>query len=148
MIKGRRAGAQAQIWGWREWVSCRFPCLSGWGRGTYDSEIDLDGGGNPERKGEPGLIVADYQALPDVVCSDRTGYDDDEPEAEEDDDADAVVDRHLKPRDDGDWEYGDQEIYEAVHDADTEHDFTFVEAVSTWRGGYGPICADRPVHLP
>lgn len=89
---------QAQIC--RGWGRCQSErgCLAGAPRRTYHAQVYFNRGGDPEGEGEPGFVVADDQAFPDVVCADRTGDDNDEAEAEEDHDADALLHGHLKPR--------------------------------------------------
>lgn len=111
--RGLRAGAQAHIY-----LHGQLVVMVDRGEyGVYHSDINLHGGADPERVGEPCLVPAVDQGLPDVVCADDACYRDDDSQAEKDADADAVSKGHLEAHDEGDGKEGCHEIGDAVDDA-------------------------------
>lgn len=62
---------------------------------AYDSDINLHGRTDPQRIGEPRLIPAVDQRLPNVIRANDASDSDDDAETEEDADSYAVSEGHF-----------------------------------------------------
>lgn len=107
---------------------------------TDHAQIDLDGGGDPQRVGVPGLVVALHQALVDEPGAHGAGDGDDEAEAEEHEHGDALPHLHLEPQHQRDRRDGGEEVGRAVDDARGQGDGALVHAAAL---AVGPVCPDR-----
>lgn len=104
-ISGRRAGAEEQIW----WVLVslfilRLVFLLFNGIKTYQTEVDFHRGGDENRPAEPGCIVADDHALPDVDSANGAGDVDDDSKTEDRDNGKTLAGGQLETPDQRHWQ--------------------------------------------
>lgn len=113
---------------------------------TYQTEVDFHRGGNENRPAEPGCIVGDDHALPDVDSANGAGDVDDNSQTEDRDDGKTLAGGQLEPPDQRHWQGRDQEIGEDVDDTGGEDDASSVQAFVWIRRADIPVRLDGAVH--
>lgn len=108
---------------------------------TYQTEVDFHCRRNENRPAEPGCIVADDHALPDVYGADGTGNVDDDSQTKDGDDRQTLASRQFEAPNQWHGQCRHEKVSEDIDDTRSEDNGSVIQTF-VW------VCrADIPISL-